>query len=783
MGELSNVQRLGAREWGPEFSGGLAGMLVSLPQSVALGVVAFAPLGGDYVSLGLVAGLFGGIIVTACSALFGGAPALISGPRASVSLVFAAILTSLLSLEVFATPGVDSRAAALSLAMIALMAAGGLQIAFGLCRFGEAIKFVPYPVIAGFLNAAAVLIILGQLRVVFDLPAEAAVSELWRYADADSFARAALMALTIAAVFVAQKYLPKIPALLAGGIFGAGVYYAVLGAGLMTELGGALPPLHNITFDPAPLRDLYGLLVGAGDNGIAFHLAVLADIDAQTLTVLLAILVPGVLSIALLQSFDTLFSAAALDDLNLSRTNSRRELIAQGCGTALGGAFGFLGGSGSMVRSMPCHLAGGRTGWSGLVSSGLLLLILLFAAPLVARVPEIIVAGILFAVAIELFDKWTIARLRALRPSGFRQQRAILMDLLIVAIVIGTAVIFGLVEAVAIGMLVAMGEFVLGAGRSPIRRNYRGDAVSSFRGRDAVSAALLSRHGAIIGVLELEGPFFFGSAGKIETEVDRLAERGAAYVILDFRRVVEIDSTASRTLTGIYLRLAKQNKELFLGHLDRHAPTNSAAANDSAQPYLGSHERWLKLKQFGAMEIIPAHNVFADTDSAMRQCEMLLFDRVGALDEAITQSREPSRNFLGSLSADDAKAIRSFAHRCEFDTGETVFAQGDTGDSFYFLLTGKVDVLIHNSADGRRIRVSTLTDGDVFGEMAILDPQPRSATIVTIERTTCYRINGRELEVLNEKHPDIGLRLMKYMCLLFTTRLRMANQAILELER
>lgn len=778
------MHRLGARELKAELSGGLAGALVSLPQSVGLGVVAFAPLGGDYVSLGLVAGLFGGIIVTACSALFGGARALISGPAASVALVFAAMLAGLTSLDAFAAPGVDGQAAALSLAMIALMAAGALQVAFGLCRFGDAIKFVPYPVIAGFLNAAAVLIVFGQWRVVFDLSPEAALSESWRFVDTDSLARAGVALVTAAAIFVAPKVLPKAPALLTGGVFGAGVYYGLIEAGVAADLGATLPPLHGVAFDVGPLRDLFGLAVagfGAGDAAATSGLAALARIDGETWTAVLAILAPGVLSIALLQSLDGLFSASALDDLNLTRSDSRRELTAQGCGTAIGAAAGFLGGSGSIVRSTPCHLAGGRTAWAGLFSSGFLLLIVLLGAPLVARVPEVVVAGVLFAVAIRLFDKWTLARLRALRPVGFARQQAILTDLLIVAIVVATAVVFGLVEAVGIGMLFAMAEFVLGFGRSPIRRSYRGDAVSLFRSRDNVSAALLARHGRAVGVLELEGPFFFGSAGKIESEVDRLTAAGAAFVILDFRRVGAVDSTASRTLVGMFQRLAKQDGELFLSYLERRREPQPADHGAAAS---GAHDLWLKLKQYGALEAIPASHVFPDTDSALRQCEMLLLNRVDRADDdhADANAPRPLRNFIEQLSPAEADVIGAFVEDCDFDMGATVFEQGETGDAFYFLRQGKVDVLIQNGPGGRRIRISTLTDGDVFGEMAVLDPQPRSATIIAIEPTTCFRIDAHALDTLNERHPDLGMRLMKYMCLTFTTRLRIANQAILELE-
>ena len=114
--------------------------------------------------------------------------------------------------------------------------------------------------------------------------------------------------------------------------------------------------------------------------------------------------------------------------------------------------------------------------------------------------------------------------------------------------------------------------------------------------------------------------------------------------------------------------------------------------------------------------------------------------------------------------------------------GETVFEQGEAGDALFIMLDGMVDALVRQEAAGRSIRVNSMETGAVFGEMAILDPQPRSATIVAVEDTTCLRISGPALESLNAEHPALGLRLMKFMCLLFTSRLRLANLAIIELE-
>ena len=135
-----------------------------------------------------------------------------------------------------------------------------------------------------------------------------------------------------------------------------------------------------------------------------------------------------------------------------------------------------------------------------------------------------------------------------------------------------------------------------------------------------------------------------------------------------------------------------------------------------------------------------------------------------------------------TLSAAEREIVRAHAEECCYEAGETIFEQGAPGDALYILLDGMVDAVVRQELSGRGIRVNSMAKGAVFGEMAILDPQPRSATIVAVEDTTCLRISGAELDRLNAAHPALGLRFMKFMCLLFTSRLRLANLAIIELE-
>jgi SulP family sulfate permease len=313
--------------------------------------------------------------------------------------------------------------------------------------------------------------------------------------------------------------------------------------------------------------------------------------------------------------------------------------------------------------------------------------------------------------------------------------------------------------------------------------------VSSFLQRGDYSAALLREYGDRLGVLELEGPFFFGSAGRVEREVDRLEEEGVRHVILDMKRVNAIDSTAARTLFRLAQRLERQGKTLAVSYVmagrGGDGDDRGNGGNGVAAPLLqhsAPHENWVKLSEFGAVDSVGRHQFFPDTDTAMRHCEMLLVDEIAKDGQAPVAAWPTMTGLFDTLSEAEKDVIRSFSEECRYAAGETVFAQGEAGDALFIMLDGMVDAVVRQEPGGRGIRVNSMSTGAVFGEMAILDPQPRSATIVAVEDTTCLRISAGALESLNAEHPALGLRLMKFMCLLFTSRLRLANLAIIELE-
>lgn len=778
----TNLGRVSWAQLRGDMSGALVATLITLAPMMAMGVIAFAPLGSGYVSLGIVASLMPGVILPLGYALFGGSPNLLGGPRAAVSLVFAATLSSILAMDPIFEAGANRAAAALTLALIATIAAGILLIALGLCRVGQIIKFVPFPVTAGFLNSAAVLIILSQIHVIFEVPKGTSLLDTWQYVDQHTAARFALALITVLACFLIPKFLPRISGLITGGVVGVGAYHAGVALGLGMDLGATMPAIPAMTFDPRPFLDFFGFLGASATAtadpaaGVSFHGML---INGATLSMILAVLVPSAVSLAFLQSLDALFSAVALEDLTQNRFDAGRDLIVLGCGSILCGGLGYLSGAGSYTRTIPAYRAGARTAWSGLATAVFTLFSIFLFAPLVAYIPNVVVAGVLFVLAIGIVDRWTLDLLKKLWANGRATERAVVADLAIVGLVVATAIAFGLIEAVGVGVMVAIANFVMSIGKSPVRRAYRGDAVSSFLQRGDFSAALLREHGDRLAVLELEGPFFFGSAGRVEREVDALASTGVDHVILDMKRVNAIDSTAARTLFRLSQRLERQGKTLAVSYVRMGAGNNAEAA---ALQHSVPHENWVKLAEFGAVDTVGRQNFFPDTDTAMRHCEMLLVDAIAKDGKTPVAAWPTMIGLFDTLTDAERGVLRAYAEECRYAAGETIFEQGDPGDALFILLDGMIDAVVRQEPGGHGIRVNSMSKGAVFGEMAILDPQPRSATIIAVEDTTCLRIRAPALERLNAEHSALGLRLMKFMCLLFTSRLRLANLAIIELE-
>lgn len=742
------------------------GTLATLPQAIAYGLVAFAPLGPEWAPVGITASIGCVVIFGLVSATLGSNPFLVSGSRAVTALVMASTIQIIL-LRGYAPPE------AVFVVFSSILAAGIFQILAGILRLGQAVSYVPDPVLTGFVNTSAILVIVSTLPTALGVVPSASgnlVQDIFHYTA--PFA-VAVSTITVLAHFISNRVIRFIPAAIVGLLTGTGLYY--LGTNLI-DLPGA------------PL---------VGDIGISALLHSSIRFDFPSLEILfdnIDVLATGAITIGLLGAFDTILSSRALDARTGRNSDINAELRLHGILNGLMGFLGFLPGSGTLSRSVAILESGAKTRLANQACSILFAIGVIAFAPVVSSLPLWATSGMLIAIAIQTFDRPTITKIRKVLTGKFPYPRIVIGDILIGLFVIAIALLFNLVVAVFAGIAVSTLLFVMGMGKNPIRRRFTRARVQSRIQRTPSTINWLEQEGHRIGVLELQGAFFFGACSRLRTEFQDFISQGIEYLVLDFRHITSIDSTGATTLRTIHKQCQKAGIQLFLSHIvpERRLSLPPSAAEtglpDTPSNQSHRHEKsrsiWLNLDANGVIEQIGTENFVGETDTALGSCEDLLLRRFNKTSHDRIHGIFTNSMLLAGLTRDQITTLGKTAKRERFTKGQTVFEQGDACSRAYFVVYGRMDVIINVPGNGRKKRIGTFAEGTLFGEFALLDGAPRSATVIASSANAlCLSIERGAFETLQRQHQDIVTTLLMNLSKIFAGRLRHANKMISELEQ
>ena len=488
--------------------GGITAGIVALPLALAFGIQAFGSIDDPSASsMGALAGLVGATMLGFFASLFGGTHSQISGPTGPMTVITASLIS-----------GVWTAHQSLSAVLISMSMAGlfcGLfQILFGVIKIGKYVRYIPYPVLSGFMSGIGVIIILQQLYALVGLKSPVLtidmITEMPERLQGDVSFIALLLGLgTIAIIWLMPKLTKKVPATLVALI-------------VMTVV--------SLFFE---MEDR--LLIGAIPGGLPMPFFANASISLAGIdwyeTMKVAV-VPG-LTLAGLGSIDTLLTSVVADNITKTHHNSNQELIGQGIGNMLGGLFCGIGGAGATMRTVVNVKSGGRTKISGMVHSLFLLAILLGLGGLVRYVPLSVLAGILITVGWGIIDF-----------KGFRDLLKIpKADASVLLIVFGLTVLVDLLTAVGIGMVIACvlfmkraSDLVEGGYSSSIMTNF--DKESPWADEGGIPESL--RHH--IYIQRLNGPIFFGTITKFQSVMNDVPA-DAKIVIIRMKLVSFMDQS------------------------------------------------------------------------------------------------------------------------------------------------------------------------------------------------------------------------------------------------
>ncbi len=718
--------------------GGFAAMLVVLPSSIAFGVATYAALGKEYISHGVLAGIFGAIATGLLSSPLGGSPRLISSPCGPAAAVLSAFAAAMISAQGGGSALPAARVAALM--TVVALASGVLQFFYGAIGGGKLIKFIPYPVVAGYLSGVGALIFASQIPSFLGLSAGTGLMEGLSTPEHWRWQAVAVGLTTIAGILAAPRLTQAVPATILGLAAGLLAYFG---------LGLAFPEMLRQTGNPLVLGP-----VGGGVGAFWPHWA--AEWKSMG-TIGLAdwklVLVPA-LTLSVLLSIDTLKTCVIVDTLTRARHDSNRTLRGQGIGNVASALAGGMPGSGMMGATIVSLNSGSQTKLSGLLEGGFVLLAFVLFGNLAGWLPLAALAGVLMVVGCKMFD-WTSFQLL--------RQRGTILDFVVIWAVILTAMRFSLIVASGTGVALAVLIFLRDQIRSPVlHRKVYGNEISSKKTRLPAESQALETFGGQTVICQLQGTLFFGTADKLYVELEGDLKR-CRFIILDMRRVLSVDFTAAHMLELIEALLQEQGAFLLFSHMPAILPEGR-----DLQSYLD------KVGVTGRQANV---KVFAELDEAMAWAEdRLLEEHHLLLDENALTALELAEMelFRGIQPPENVAALRAGAIERSVEAGGTIFQRGDRGDELFLVRRGEVRIELP-VGEGRHRTLAYFGRGNFFGEMGFLDQRARSAFAVATAQTDLFVLRRSSFDAICRERPRLNETVLGRMAAALATRLRRTN--------
>lgn len=506
------------RNWQGDIFGGITAGIVALPLALAFGV---------YSGLGAAAGLYSAIALGFFAALLGGTPTQVSGPTGPMTVISALVITQ-------AIQHMGTLNAALGLILATFLLAGFFQIVLGAIRIGDYIRYIPYPVVSGFMSGVGVIIVLLQVYPLLGASSPKNTIEvikqfphLLTHIDWPS---AAMAGGTIGIIYLLPRITRVVPSALVALLVMTGV--SVLWSHPSISTIGHIP-------EGFPEFKLQAIL----------HSPIIIHLDW--------VLVPA-LTLAALGVIDSLLTSVVADNLTKTRHLSNKELVGQGAGNMIAALFGGIPGAGATMRTVVNIKSGATTRLSGMIHSVLLLIILLGAGPYAAQIPHPVLAGILVTVGIGIIDYRSIKHIRLIPLS----------DAGVMTIVFVMTVFVDLIQAVAIGMILASVLFMkkmaeINQERSSGNTLHHSQLHTILNNLNAPEESVLSELLAQkVYIKDLYGPLFFGFTSHFQTM--SLAIPEVKVVVIRMHDVPYIDQSGLYALEDALLYLASKGITLTI---------------------------------------------------------------------------------------------------------------------------------------------------------------------------------------------------------------------------
>ena len=673
--------------------------------------------------------LLGGAVIGALVALLSSYPGVIAQVQDGPAVIIGVMASSLAASMGGTAPADLIVLVVLACANVAAFAAGAVFYGLGAFRLGALMRFIPFPVIGGFLAGSGLLILLGAIPVLTGMaPSQKDFSLLLEPARAARWMPGLAFGLLLVVMLRRSRSPLLVPGLLlaAVGLYHLGLHYAGMSIASAQDAGLLLGPFPDYTGVDLPA---WTRLPVEGWRHVVAQF-------------------PTFASIVLVSVVALLLNSSGLELATNSDLDINRELRAAGMANMasglLGGAVGFHALSASLLGSR----MGANSRLIGLFSAVLCLAALLVGTSLLAYMPRALLGGLLFSMGAGLLIEWLY--------DGWR--RLPVQDFLIVALIVAVIGAVSIPAGVAVGVGVAMAIFVLSYSRvRVIRQELSGADYRSNVDRSPAALSLLREQGRGIRVIKLEGFIFFGTAYSVLTRIQQMiaspGPQRLRFLVLDFRDVPASDSSAMLAFSKIRTYCQRHACQLILTRMN---------ASVRAQ-----------FRQAG-IEPVAGRIVFHDDlDEALEQCEQQILSE--AEPDTMTDDvsgLERIRNVLpeGSRLSD----FMAYLEPRSFAPGDFLLHQGGPPDEILFIESGRVTVRL-NLPGGKTMRLRSMTTGTMIGEIGMYLGQPRNASAIADVDTRAHVLTAAKLREMELRDPTLANALHHAIASLLAERLTATN--------
>ena len=717
----------------PSLIAGLVNGIIFVVSAMALGSLIFTGELSSYLPQGIGILLFGSLIFALFSAVTASYPIIISAPQ-DIPIAILALMTT----TIVATSGSDWSVQEQYEFIFVTIGLTSVLVGFffyilGKFKLGKLVRFIPFPVVGGFLAGTGLLIVQFSFSMMTDI--DPTINNLPTYFTSEMLIRWVPGAVFAVALLIIYHYISHyllLPSVLTIGI---GLFYIVVFFN-----GVSVSELESGGYLLGPFPD-EGLFTG-------LPLKHLSGFDWNLFLVTL----PAIGTMMILNAISVLFNYSGLELIIKQDVDLDRELKMTGISNIFAGLGGTPPGYLTLSETSMAYNIGARSRLSSIVVVLLCAFTLFFGANVLSIFPKVILGGLILNLGLSFLEEWLYDTWAKLTRN----------DYFVIVLILFVIAAVGFLEGIVIGLLMSIVLFVLSYSKvDVVKHELTGTTFHSNVERSEYLKQIIADHGDQISILPLQGFIFFGTANRLLDRVnDRVENKEASnlkYLIFDFRHVTGLDSSTINSFNK--LRIMAKNHGFRVVFCSLNQDMTNQLRTGGLLPDQGG-----------------VFVEFDDLDHGLERCE----------DELIEQYKKSYEELSDSKKADSFKdkfpGISEFFEEKKVVGNTAIIEQGKDPGGIYFIESGRITVRL-DIGSGEGIRLKSLGAGTVVGEVSLYLGSKASASVLTKTDCVIYFLSKDNFQKLNLESPGKAAELHTYIVKLLSDRLAKSNATIQALMR